>query len=258
MNGKVAIVTGGNDGIGAVVAHCFAKEGAKVAILARNEEKGQRVAQSIRNENGEAKFIECDVTQPGSIKDAIAQVVEVFGGLNVLCNNAGVANINMFPNESLGDWEQVLKVNLTGTFLVTQAVWPHLIASGGGAVVSISSMAAVNGFNENTLGLSNMNVSASYYASKAGIEGFTRYAASIGSSHNIRVNCVRPGQILTPSVTGPDGRHLLANTLEPPQMIKGPGKPEDVANAVLFLSTEDSRFITATILNLDGGSSAKV
>ena len=258
LEGKAAVVTGGNGGIGEVVAHRFAQEGAKVAILARREAEGQSVQQSICAEGGEAIFIQCDITDPPAVERAIAGTVEAFGGLDLLCNNAGVANLSMFPDESLEDWQQVLKVNLTGTFLVSQAAWPHLIASGGGAVVNISSMAAVNGFNEATLALSGMNVSASYYASKAGIEAFTRYAASIGSRDNIRVNCVRPGQVLTKSVTGPDGRHLLASTLEPPQMIDGPATPEDVANAVLFLSTEESRFITAAVVNVDGGSAAKV
>lgn len=258
LEGKVAVVTGGNDGIGEVVAHRFAQDGAKVAILARREAEGQSVEQSIRAQGGEAIFVQCDVTDPRGVNAAIARAVETFGGLHVLCNNAGVAHVRVFPDESLEDWEQVLKVNLTGTFLVSQAAWPHLIASGGGAVVNISSMAAVNGFNEATLALGGANVSASYYASKAGIEAFTRYAASIGSRDHIRVNCVRPGQVLTPSVTGPDGRHVLAKTLEPPQMIHGPGTAEDVANAVLFLSTEESRFITAAIVNVDGGSSAKV
>ena len=258
LQGKVAVVTGGNDGIGAVVARTFAAEGAKVAILARREAQGEAVQRAIHAEGGEAIFIPCDVANPSSVETAIRRTVEAFGGLQILCNNAGVANLSLFPEESLEDWEQVLKVNLNGTFLVTRAAWPHLIASDGSAVVNISSMAAVNGFNEAQLALSGVNVSASYYASKAGIEAFTRYAAGIGSSHNIRVNCVRPGHILTPSVTGPDGRHLLANTLEPPQMIEGAGTPKDVASAVLFLSTAESRFITAAIINVDGGSSAKV
>ena len=140
---------------------------------------------------------------------------------------------------------------------MSQAVWPHFIAAGGGTIINMSSLAAVSGPNDTRLALGNVP-SASYYASKAGIEAFTRYIAGLGARHNIRVNCVRPGQILTPRVTTTAGEHIFAGFLNAAQMLKGPGRPEDVANAVLFLATEESRFITAEIINVDGGAVAKV
>ncbi|HSF30776.1 MAG TPA: SDR family oxidoreductase, partial [Candidatus Tectomicrobia bacterium] len=193
-----------------------------------------------------------------AVEAAVAQTVACYGSLHVLFNNAGGGARDRFPAESEEVWERVLKVNLTGTFLMSQAVWPHFIAAGGGTIINMSSLAAVNGPNDTRLALVNVLPSASYYASKAGIEAFTRYSAGVGARHNIRVNCVRPGQILTPRVTTTAGEHVFAGSLNAAQMLKGPGRPDDVAHAVLFLATEESRFITAEILNIDGGAVAKV
>lgn len=259
FDAKVAAITGGSSGIGLATARSFANEGAKLVLLARGEERGEAAAQSIREAGGQAQYFPCDVSDPASVKTAIAGTVDALGSLSILVNNAGTAVFELFPSEPLSDWESVLRTNLTGTFLVSQAAWPHLAASGQGVVVNISSMAAVNGFNAETLERSNnLNASASYYASKAGIEALTRYAASIGSRDGIRVNAVRPSEVLTESAKGKDGRHVFANVLEPMQMISGPGLPQDVANAVLFLCSEEARFITGTVLNLDGGSLGKV
>jgi NAD(P)-dependent dehydrogenase (short-subunit alcohol dehydrogenase family) len=257
LQGKVAIVTGGNSGIGKATAHRFAQEGAKVALMARREAEGQAVQQAICATGGEAVFIQCDVSDRRAVEAAVAQTVARYGGLHVLFNNAGGGALDRFPEESEEVWERVLKVNLTGTFLMSQAVWPHFIAAGGGTIINMSSLAAVSGPNDTRLALGNVP-SASYYASKAGIEAFTRYIAGLGARHNIRVNCVRPGQILTPRVTTTAGEHIFAGFLNAAQMLKGPGRPEDVANAVLFLATEESRFITAEIINVDGGAVAKV
>jgi NAD(P)-dependent dehydrogenase (short-subunit alcohol dehydrogenase family) len=257
LYGKVAIVTGGNSGIGKATAHRFAQEGAKVALMARREAEGQAVQQAICATGGEAVFIQCDVSDRRAVEAAVAQTVARYGGLHVLFNNAGGGALDRFPEESEEVWERVLKVNLTGTFLMSQAVWPHFIAAGGGTIINMSSLAAVSGPNDTRLALGNVP-SASYYASKAGIEAFTRYIAGLGARHNIRVNCVRPGQILTPRVTTTAGEHIFAGFLNAAQMLKGPGRPEDVANAVLFLATEESRFITAEIINIDGGAVAKV
>jgi NAD(P)-dependent dehydrogenase (short-subunit alcohol dehydrogenase family) len=257
LQGKVTIVTGGNSGIGKATAHRFAQEGAKVALMARREAEGQAVQQAICATGGEAVFIQCDVSDRRAVEAAVAQTVARYGGLHVLFNNAGGGALDRFPEESEEVWERVLKVNLTGTFLMSQAVWPHFIAAGGGTIINMSSLAAVSGPNDTRLALGNVP-SASYYASKAGIEAFTRYIAGLGARHNIRVNCVRPGQILTPRATTTAGEHIFAGFLNAAQMLKGPGRPEDVANAVLFLATEESRFITAEIINIDGGAVAKV
>jgi NAD(P)-dependent dehydrogenase (short-subunit alcohol dehydrogenase family) len=176
----------------------------------------------------------------------------------VLFNNAGGGARDLFPEESDEVWERVLRVNLTGTFLMSRAVWPHLIAGGGGAIINISSVMAVAGISDAMRAMAQWIPSASYFASKAGIEAFTRYTAGVGASHNIRVNCVRPGQILTPRVTAADGEHVAARLFDVVQLLKGGGRADDVANTVLFLASEEARFITAEVINIDGGSAAKL
>ena len=263
LAGKVAVVTGGNSGIGETTGQVFAREGAKVVLMARREEQGEAVAQGIRDAGGEATFIRCDVGDDESVVQAVAQAAEVYGGINVLFNNAGGGGGSQFPNEPNAEWHRVVKTNLTGTFYVSRAVWPHLVAAGGGAVVNMSSLAAQRGFSsrmQDEFG----TTSASYYAAKAGVDALTRYMAGTGGRHNIRVNCVRPGQILTPGATGgtskdaDGGHHVFERMFEFAQIVQGPGYPEDVANLVLFLSCDESRFVNGEIINVDGGVAAKI
>ena len=164
----------------------------------------------------------------------------------------------MFPAESDETWDRVLRVNLTSAFLTSRAAWPHLIKSRRGAIVNVSSLAAVSGASPAVLERFPTLPSSSYYAAKAGLEGFTRYTASVGAPHNIRVNCVRPGQALTKRLTTAAGEHVFARHFEIWQLIQGPGYAEDVANAMLFLASDESRFITAEIINVDGGAAAKL
>ena len=180
-----------------------------------------------------------------------------------LFNNAGGGARSRFPDESNEEWDRVITVNLTGTFYVSRAVWPHLIDAGGGAVVNMSSLAAQRGFSPRMLEEFG-TPSASYYAAKAGVDALTRYMAGVGGKHNIRVNCVRPGQILTPGATGgttsdPDGgHHVFEKLFNFAQILPGPGLPQDVANLVLFLASDESRFISGEIINVDGGVAAKI
>ena len=227
LAGKVAVVTGGNSGIGETTGQVFAREGAKVVLMARREEQGEAVAQGIRDAGGEATFIRCDVGDDESVVQAVAQAAEVYGGINVLFNNAGGGGGSQFPNEPNAEWHRVVNTNLTGTFYVSRAVWPHLVAAGGGAVVNMSSLAAQRGFSsrmQDEFG----TTSASYYAAKAGVDALTRYMAGTGGRHNIRVNCVRPGQILTPGATGgtskdaDGGHHVFERMFEFAQIVQGP------------------------------------
>ncbi|GAB2895882.1 3-oxoacyl-ACP reductase FabG [Microbulbifer echini] len=258
LQGKVAIVVGGNEGIGESTAHRFAEEGAKVAILARRELEGKTVERAIRSSGGDATYIPCDVTGTSAVTKAVSEVVGCYDGINILFYSAGTGAAEMFPEEPLQEWEDVFRVNLTGVFLMCKAVWPYLIGAGGGAIINISSLAALSAPTDSQLDQVGFLPSASYYASKAGVEAFTRYIAGIGARHNIRANCLRPGQILTQTVTSPQGKHIFSSVLEPAQMLQGPGYPLDVANAAVFLASEDSRFITADTINVDGGLVAKV
>ena len=263
LAGKVAVITGGNSGIGEGTAELFVQEGAKVIIMARREEQGRRVERELREAGGEASFIACDVGDHDSVTRAVGQAAETYGAIDVLFNNAGGGAGSRFPDEPNVEWQRVIHTNLTGTFYVSQAVWPHLVAAGGGAVVNMSSLAAQRGFSsrmQDEFG----TTSASYYAAKAGVDALTRYMAGVGGRDNIRVNCVRPGQILTPGATGgtsndPDGgRHVFKKMFDFAQIVQGPGYPRDVANLVLFLSCEESRFISGEIINIDGGVAAKI
>ena len=261
--GKVAVITGGNSGIGETTGQVFAREGAKVVLMARREEQGEAVAQGIRDSGGEATFVRCDVGDDESVQQAVERAAEAYGQINVLFNNAGGGGGSQFPNEPNAEWHRVVNTNLTGTFYVSRAVWPHLVAAGGGAVVNMSSLAAQRGFSsrmQDEFG----TTSASYYAAKAGVDALTRYMAGAGGRHNIRVNCVRPGQILTPGATrgtskdADGGHHVFEKMFDFAQIVQGPGYPEDVANLVLFLSCDESRFVNGEIINVDGGVAAKI
>jgi NAD(P)-dependent dehydrogenase (short-subunit alcohol dehydrogenase family) len=192
------------------------------------------------------------------VEAAVSQVVSLYGALDILINNAGGGAREMFPDESDETWDRILRVNLTSAFLTSRAAWPHLIKSRRGAIVNVSSLAAVSGASPAVLERFPTLPSSSYYAAKAGLEGFTRYTASVGAPHNIRVNCVRPGQALTKRLTTAAGEHVFARHFEIWQLIQGPGYAEDVANAMLFLASDESRFITAEIINVDGGAAAKL
>jgi NAD(P)-dependent dehydrogenase (short-subunit alcohol dehydrogenase family) len=257
LQNKVALITGGNSGIGEATARLFAQEGAKVAILARREAEGRAVQESLRAQCGDVTFLPCDVTDRAAVEAAVAKTVSTYGGLHVLINNAGGGAREMFPAESDETWDRVLRVNLTACFLTCRAAWPHLVTAGG-AIVNVSSLSAVFGASEAALERYPSLPSASYVAAKAGLEGFTRYIASLGGRHNIRANCVRPGQILTKRLTTAAGEHVFARHFEMWQLLKGPGYAEDVANAILFLASDESRFITAEIVNIDGGAAAKL
>ena len=258
LHGKVAMITGGNSGIGEATARRFSQEGAKVAILARREAEGRAVQDTIRAQGGDVTFLPCDVTDRAAVEGAVAQTVAVYGGLHVLINNAGGGAREMFPAESDETWDRVLEVNLTACFLTCRAAWPHLIKAGSGAIVNVSSLAAVSGVSDAVLERFPTLPSASYTAAKAGLEGLTRYLASLGGPHNIRANCVRPGQILTRRLTNAEGEHVFARHFEMWQLLKGPGYAEDVANAMLFLASDEARFITAEMVNIDGGAAAKL
>jgi len=259
LEGKVAIVTGGNSGIGEATVHLFAQEGASVAIMARREEQGKIVQAAVQAKGGTAEFIRCDVSKSDDIRGAVDKTVALFGGVDVLFNNAGGGGPEKFPNESREQWDYVLDVNLTGVFEMCSAVWPHMVKRGGGAIVNMSSAAATGGLSPFMYRLSGRVPSASYSVAKAGVDALTRWTAGHGGESNIRVNGVRPGQIITP-LTDSEGKgeHDFKKLFDVMQITDGPGYPVDVANCVLFLSCNDSRFITGEIMNIDGGLPSKL
>ena len=258
LENQVAIVTGGNSGIGKATALLFASEGAKVGLMARREKEGIDVENAIKSDGGEALFVSCDVGNRQQVDEAVEKIVSAYGGVDILFNNAGGGDRGNFPDETDEGWERVISVNLTGTFYMSRAVWPHMVKGGGGRIVNNSSVAAQRGFSKKMYDLVGRGPSASYYAAKAGVDAFTRYAAGMGGQHNIRVNGVRPGQIITPLTDVGGGHHSFEAMFDMIQILDGPGYAEDVANVVLFLVTDESRFITGEIINVDGGMPGKL
>ena len=167
LKGKVAIITGGNSGIGESTGRLFAQEGARVVLMARREEQGQTVANSICDGGGEAVFVSCDVGDHDSVSGAVEKAADAWGRIDLLFNNAGGGAGSSFPNEPIEEWQRVIHTNLTGTFFMSQAVWPHLVKAGGGAVVNMSSLAAQRGFSP-AIKKEFGTTSSSYYAAKAG------------------------------------------------------------------------------------------
>lgn len=263
LEGKVAVITGGNSGIGEGTAHLFAQEGAKVVIMARRDDQGKAVEATIREAGGEATFISCDVGDEAAVNAVVEKAAATYGGIDILFNNAGGGGREHFPNESSEEFNRVINTNLNGTLYVSQAVWPHMIKAGGGAVVNMSSVAATRGTSPK-MHAKFGSTSSSYWAAKAGVDAMTRYMAGIGGADKIRVNGVRPGQIMTPgatrgTITDPDGgHHAFEAMFDLMQMLEGPGYPVDVANLVLFLVSEESRFITGQIIHIDGGTPVKI
>jgi len=255
---KIVIITGGNSGIGESIARLFAKEGAKIAILARRSKEGNAVTKSIINAGGDAIFVSCDVSNPTNVENSVNEVISKYNSIDILINNAGFSGGGIFPNETNESWNQIIDINLSGTFYMSKFVWQHLIESSSGSVINISSLAAQRGFSNNFFKLSGGAPPSAYYAAKAGVDAFTRYLASVGGHHNIRVNGIRPGQIITEMGTRGGKDHVFKKAFDFIQIIQGPGYPVDVANAALFLASEDSRFITGEILNVDGGMPAKL
>jgi NAD(P)-dependent dehydrogenase (short-subunit alcohol dehydrogenase family) len=256
LTGKVAIITGGSDGIGEATALRFAEEGAKVVIMARGETKGLNVQENIRSKGGDATFISCDVANSESVRNAVASAVSHYNGVNILVNNAGGGMGGLFPKEDDDTFDATIRVNLHGTFYMSKAVWPHLEKAGGGAIVNVSSVAAVIAHNKQSFDAGGAKGPPSAYAaSKAAIEAFTRYIAAKGGHLKIRVNCIRPGQILVPKM---GEVHSMNPYFNMRQILNDPGEPIDAANLILFLASEDSKYMTAETIDLDGGYAAKV
>ncbi len=240
--GKVAFITGAASGIGRATAIAFAAEGARVAVLDRTEDALTETADAVRKAGAEVLVIACDVSQPEQVETAVSRVVETFGQLDIAFNNAGVENKAAPVHEiELAEWDRILDINLRGTFVCMKHELAQMVQQGSGVIVNTSSGAGVRG----------VAGGASYTASKHAIIGLTKAAALDYAKQNIRVNAVLPGNIETPMMDRfTDGDIQKAIDLEPVGRL---GKPEEIADAVLWMSADLGAFVTGAAVSVDGG-----
>lgn len=244
LTGKTAIVTGGGNGIGRATAIRFAKEGAFVSIADHDSLNGEETVRQIKENGGEAIFVKTDVTVSSQVKELIDITISNFGGLNIMFNNAGIGNSEVRSVDlSEDEWNQVINVNLKGVFLGIKYAVPELMKAGGGAIINTSSL----------LGLKGQKYMAAYNASKGGVVLLTKNAALEYGKYNIRVNAIAPGVIDTKIIDNWKQNERKWPIISKANALGRIGTPEEVANAVAFLASDEASFITGAILSVDGG-----
>jgi 3(or 17)beta-hydroxysteroid dehydrogenase len=252
VKGKVAIITGAASGLGEAAALLLAKEGAKIVVADIDEVKGNKVAEKIRHEGGESIFVKHDVTSEKDWNNVIGKTLFEFGKLDVLVNNAGIQIIREVEDISLEEWRRLMSVNLDGVFLGTKHAIKAMKESGGGSIINMSSAAGIVGTIDNT---------SAYCASKGAVRLFTKAVAlecsKAGRNYNIRVNSVHPGVIETPLVAAMARDKAVKERMENNHPIGFIGKPIDVAYAVLYLASDESRLVTGAEMVVDGGWTAR-
>jgi NAD(P)-dependent dehydrogenase (short-subunit alcohol dehydrogenase family) len=244
LAGKVALITGGASGMGQSEAMIFAREGARVVVADLLEVEGRQVADKIAAGGGQARFVPLDVTNEGGWEQAVETAVSAFGRLDVLVNNAGISGTFDPDTLSTSAWDALMNVNAKGVFLGMKHAIPRMRAAGGGAIVNISS---ISGFVGQPM------LHMAYNASKGAVRIMTKAAAVQYAQDNIRVNSVHPG-VLPPMRTSrvsadPEWRAKMLRAVP----MKREGRVEEVANAVLFLASDEASYITGTELVVDGG-----
>lgn len=242
---KVALITGAASGIGLATAKLMAKEGAKVVIADFNIEGAKEVAAEIKAEGGEATAVFLDAGQEDSIKEAVEFTVNTYGTITVLYNNVGLTNLKKdldVVNIDLDEWDRLMNINLKSVLLGSRFAIPHMIKAGGGSIINTASMA----------GFASDSIRSAYGASKAGVAHLTKYIATQYGKDNIRCNAVAPGLILTPAAE---------NSL-PPAMLEifkkynalpYNGEPNDIGYTVLFLASDEAKYITGQTIKVEGG-----
>ncbi|MEN8698977.1 3-oxoacyl-ACP reductase FabG [Bacillus infantis] len=238
---KTAIITGAANGIGFAAAEKFAREGANVILADFDEEIGRQREEELRAEGLQARFIQVDVSKRESIDELVRQVLEEYRGIDVLINNAGITRDSMLAKMAAEDFQKVIDVNLTGVFHCTQAVVPSMIEQGKGKIISTSSVSGVYG----NIGQTN------YAAAKAGVVGMTKTWAKELGRKGINVNAVAPGFIHT-GMTAKVPEKVIGQMKQMVPLGRL-GSPEDIANAYLFLASDESDYINGTVLHVDGG-----
>lgn len=247
LTGKVAVVTGGAMGIGEASARKLGSAGASVGILDANESAGSKTANDIRKSGAACEFFHCDMSNAGQVERAIGGAVAKYGSIDIVVSNAGIQAYGDVISTSEADWDQLLAINLKGCFLVSKFAVPHMLKRGGGAIVVIGSVQSFTAIQN----------SVAYVTSKHALLGLARAMALDYAKNGIRVNCICPGAIDTPMLRwaaslSPDPESVI-RTCDRMHALGRIGKPEEVADAVLYLASPMSSFITGASLLVDGG-----
>ena len=251
LNRKVALITGGASGIGRATALLFAREGAAVAIVDLNEADGQAVVQKVIDEGGQAIFVRADVTKAADCQLAVRQTVEQLGKLDILFNNAGIIRRASVVETSEEEWDQVMATNVKSVFLLSKYAIPIMAEAGGGVIINTAS----------NWGLVGGQNAASYCASKGAVVLLTKAMAVDHAAQNIRVNCICPGDTDTPMLRsearqlGKPWEQFLSESARA-HLLQRVARPEEIAQAALYLASDASSFVTGTALVVDGGGLA--
>lgn len=241
LENKVAIVTGGAQGIGRAIADRFAREGASIAVVDINADLARQTADEMRRHNVSAESYTVDVSDTEAVRGAVTSIISQFSRVDILVNNAGITRDGLLLTMSEKDWDLVLSVNLKSIFNFTKAVARQMIKQKQGAIVNVSSV----------VGLMGNGGQVNYSASKAGVLGITKSSAKELASRNIRVNAVAPGYIQTPMTDKLDDKAKVALLQAIPA--RELGTPDQVAGAVLFLASDLASYVTGEVLRVDGG-----
>jgi len=250
LEGKVALITGGTSGIGSATAIRFVQEGAAVAITGRNPERGDEVVKAMQAMGGEALFIQSDVRMAADCRKAVEQALQRFGKIDILFNNAGVFHPKTLPECTEEEWDETIDSSLKGAFLMSKYTLPSMIEQGSGSIIHTSSGWGILGGSG----------AASYCAAKGGLIVMAKAMAIDHGPQGIRVNCVCPGDVLTPMLhddakkRGMTWDDYAAGAAERP--LGRIGTVDEIADAVLFLASDESSFVTGDALVVDGGGVA--
>ena len=246
LEGKTALVTGGGSGIGRAASLAYSREGARVVVVDVNVEGGEETVQRIKESGGEATLVHADVSSNAGTQAMVAETVERFGRLDCAFNNAGISggrDRNLTADYTQDDWDRVIGVNLTGVWLSMKAEIPQMLAQGGGAIVNTASI----------MGLIATPGSVAYMAAKHGVVGLTKAAALEYAKDNLRVNAVCPGYIdtllLQPLFANEDRKEQVVSSHPVGRL----GQPEEIAEAVIWLSSDAASFVTGHSMSVDGG-----